>query len=494
MPDALELAHLIRTRQLSAKEAVDAAIARIERLNPGLNAVVHTMFEQARRTADAPPADPDAPFAGVPFLIKDLLTTYAGEPLEMGSRLYAGWRPDHDSELMRRYRRAGLITLGKTNTPEFGLVPYTEPRAKGTTRNPWNLERTVGGSSGGSAAAVASGMVPVAAGGDGGGSIRIPASCCGLFGFKPSRGVVPTGPDEGEHWGGSATEGVLTRSVRDSAAMLDAIAGEDAGAPYAAPPRSRPYLDEVATDPGPLLIAFTDAPMLGHEIHPDCKAAVRDAARLLASLGHRVEERAPVVDREEFNHAFVTVVCGEVAADLRDARQRLGRRATRRDVEVATWGLAMLGDAVSAGEYASAMRYLQRSGRAMGRFFEGCDLFLTPTLGMPPVRHGELQPRPAEARLIQVFGALRAGGLMSRLGAVAQAAATVFDFIPYPPLFNASGQPAMSVPLSWNTERLPIGVQLAARFGDDGTLFRVAAQLERARPWKDKWPPVSAQS
>lgn len=494
MPDSLDLALQIRTRQVSVREAVDTAIARIERLNPRLNAVIHTMFEQARRTADAPLPDPNAPFAGVPFLIKDLLTSYAGEPLEMGSKLYAGWRPDHDSELMQRYRRAGLITLGKTNTPELGLVPYTEPKAKGVTCNPWNLARTVGGSSGGSAAAVASGMVTVAGGGDGGGSIRIPASCCGIFGFKPSRGLVPTGPDDGEHWGGSATEGVLTRSVRDSAAMLDAIAGEDPGAPYAAPHRAHPFLAEVTTEPAPLCIAFTDAPMLGHGTHPDCSEAVHEAARLLESLGHHVEERAPAVDRDAFNEAFVTVVCGEVVADLRDAAARLGRKATRHDVELATWGLAMLGDAVSAGDYASAMRYLQRSGRTLGAFFETCDLFLTPTLGMPPVRHGELQPKPAEARLIKVMGALRAGGFMRRLGAVAQAAATVFDFIPYPPLFNASGQPAMSVPLHWNREGLPIGVQLAGRFGEDATLFRVAGQLERAKPWKDRWPGVSEKA
>ena len=494
MSDSLELAQQIHSRQISAREAVDAAIARIERLNPKLNAVIYPMFEQARRLADAPLADPNAPFAGVPFLIKDLLTCYAAEPLESGSALYAGWRPDHDSELMQRYRRAGLITLGKTNTPEFGLVPYTEPKAKGITCNPWNLERTVGGSSGGSAAAVASGMVTVAAGGDGGGSIRIPASCCGLFGFKPSRGLVPTGPDDGEHWGGAATEGVLTRSVRDSAAMLDAISGEDAGAPYAAPHRLRPFLDEVTADPGKLRIAFTDAPMLGHGTHPDCSEAVRDAARLLESLGHHVQERAPVIDREEFNRAFVTIVCGEVVADLRDAERRLGRAATRRDVELATWGLSMLGGSLSAGDYASAQRYLQRSGRTLGAFFQECDLFLTPTLGAPPVKHGALQPKPAEARILKVMGALRAGGLMRRLGAVAQAAATVFDFIPYPPLFNATGQPAMSVPLHWNRDNLPIGVQLAARFGDDGTLFRIAGQLERARPWTDKWPGIAERS
>ena len=494
MPDSLDLAQLVRSRQASPRELVDQAIARIERLNPALNAVIHPMFAQARRVADAPLANSEAPFAGVPFLIKDLLTAFAGEPMANGSRLYEGWRPDHDSEVMRRYRQSGVIVLGKTNTPELGLAPFTEPKAKGITRNPWMLERTAGGSSGGSAAAVASGMVTMAGGGDGGGSLRIPASCCGLFGFKATRGRVPTGPDDGELWAGAVTEGVVTRSVRDSAAMLDALHGEDVGAPYAAPPRERPFLDEVASEPGRLRIAFTDAPMLGHAIHPDCSAAMRDAASLLESLGHHVEERAPVIDRDAFSRAFVTIVCGEVVADLNDAAPRVGRAATRRDVEVATWGLATLGAAVSAGDYASAQRYLQRTARTLGRFFEDVDVLLTPTLGAPPVLHGALQPTAGEERLLKLFGALGAGGIMKRFGAIEDAAASVFDFTPYPPLFNISGQPAMSVPLFWNGEGLPIGVQLAGRFGDDATLFRLAGQLERARPWADRWPAMAARA
>ena len=479
--DALALADLVRRGEASAREIVDAAIARIERVNPRLNAVVHPMFEQARRVADGPLGT--GPFAGVPFLIKDLLTTCEGEPMSSGSAFYRGWTAPHDSELMRRYRAAGLIVLGKTNTPEFGLAPYTEPKATGITRNPWNLDRTTGGSRGGSAAAVASGMVPVAGGGDGGGSLRIPASCCGVFSLKPTRGRVPTGPDQGEIWAGAVSEGVISRTVRDSAAMLDAIQGGDVGAPYVIPSPVRPYLEEVATSPGPLRIAFSDAPGLGHGIHPDCRAAVRDAATLLESLGHRVEEGVLPVDRERFNAAFLTVICGETAADMDDGAALVGRRPTRADVEPATWGLAMLGGSVSAGEYASAVRYLQRASRTIGAFFEGIDLFLTPTLGTPPMPHGALQPKPGELAMMRLFGALRAGGLMKRLGAIAQAAATIFDFTPYPPIFNITGQPAMSVPLMWNSEGLPIGVQLAAKFGDEATLFRVAGQLEEARPW-----------
>ncbi|MES2176697.1 MAG: amidase [Gemmatimonadota bacterium] len=487
--DALGLAELIRTRQVSSRELVDVAIARIERLNPALNAVIHPMFDAARRAADTP--RDDAPFAGVPFLIKDLLTAYAGEPMASGSRLYRGFVPPHDSEVMARYRRSGVIVLGKTNTPEFGLTPFTEPELFGPTRNPWNVERTTGGSSGGSGAAVASGMVPMAGGGDGGGSIRIPASCCGIFGFKPTRGYVPTGPDDGEIWGGAVTEGVLTRSVRDSAAMLDALQGDEIGAPYAAPARVRPFLDEVSTPPGKLRIAFTDAPLLGHDIHPDCSAAMRDAATLLESLGHELVEKTPVIDRETFNFAFMTVVCGELVADLEDAEHRLGRRVRREDVEYTTWALSLLGRSITAGEFTSAVRYIQRTARAMGQFFQSVDVLLTPTLGMPPVPHGSLKPKKSEEMALRTLGALRAGGLMKRGGAIKQAAAQVFDFIPYPPLFNTTGQPAMSVPLYWNAEGLPIGVQLAAAFGNDGMLFRLAGQLEQARPWRDRWPAMA---
>ena len=482
--DALALADLVRRKEVSPRELVDAAVARIEQVNPRLNAVVHTMFEQARRAADRGAGT--GPFAGVPFLIKDLLTSYEGEPMRSGSALYEGWTAPRDSELMRRYRAAGLIVLGKTNTPEFGLAPYTEPRSAGIARNPWNPERTTGGSSGGSAAAVASGMVPVAGGGDGGGSLRIPASCCGVFALKPTRGRVPTGPEHGEIWAGAVTEGVISRSVRDSAAMLDAIEGTDVGAPYVIPSPARPYLEEVTRPSGRLRVAFSDAPGLGHEIHPDCRAAVRDAAALLESLGHHVEERTLPVEREPFNAAFLTVICGEVAADFEDGAARLGRRPTRGDVETATWGLAMLGGSVSAGEYASAVRYLQRASRTIGAFFEEIDLFVTPTLGTPPIPHGALQPKPAELATMRLFGALRAGGLMKRLGALTQAAATIFDFTPYPPIFNITGQPAMSVPLVWNAEGLPIGVQVAAKFGDEATLFRVAGELEEARPWKPR--------
>src|SRR5215212_9515702 len=387
--DALSLADLVRTKQVSARELITASIENIEALNPRLNAVIHKMYDRALKEADSPA---DGPFSGVPFMLKDLLSWYAGEPIASGSRYFKGWIPPYDTELVKRYRRAGVIVVGKTNTPEFGLTPFTEPEAFGPTLNPWDTTRTTGGSSGGSAAAVASGMVPWAGGGDGGGSIRIPASCCGVFGLKPTRGRTPVGPLTGEHWQGAAIEHCLTRSVRDSAAMLDAIAGPDVGAPYYAAPPERSFLEEVGRDPGKIRIAFTSKPLLGHTVHDDCKAALADAVALLDSLGHDLVEAEPTVDKEQFNRAFLTMVCGELHADLYEASKLLGRAATPNDVEATTWALNLLGGTLSAGDFAHAAHYLRSSARGMGEFFEDYDVLLTPTLSVPPFPTGSLQP------------------------------------------------------------------------------------------------------
>ncbi len=482
--DALGIASLIRNGEISPREAVQASIDCIEARNPRINAVVHRMYDRALREADGD--IPDGPFRGVPFLVKDLITWIAGEPTTSGSRLFRGWAPQVDSETAIRYRRAGLIVVGKTNTPEFGLVPFTEPELLGVCRNPWNPERTTGGSSGGAAAAVASGMVPMAGGGDGGGSIRIPASCCGVFGLKPTRGRTPTGPAQGELWRGATVEHVLTRSVRDSAAVLDAVAGPDVGAPYYAPPPSRPFLDEVTTPAGRLRIAFTTQPMLGHAVHPDCVRAVRNAATLLESLGHDVVEGAPVIEREEFNRAFLTVICCEVAAELDDAAAMLRHTVKRGDVELATWALALIGRAISGPEYSNAVRYLQRASRRVAAFFERHDVLVTPVVASPPFAHGALQPASVERFQMSILGALRASRVMKALGALEQAAATVFEWMQFTPIANATGQPAMSVPLSWNDEGLPIGVHFMGRYADEATLFRLAAQLELAAPWRER--------
>ena len=492
--DGLGLAELVRRRDVSARELALTAIERIEALNPKLNAVIHTLYDDALAAADGSLGD--GPFAGVPFLIKDLLSWYAGAPIRSGSRLLDGFIAPHDSEIVRRYRRAGALILGKTNTPEFGLTPFTEPELFGPTHNPWDLTRTSGGSSGGSAAAVAAGMVPLAGGGDGGGSIRIPASCCGLFGLKPTRGRVPTGPIEGELWEGAVIEHVITRSVRDSAAMLDAISAPESGAPYTIAAPERPFREEVGRDPGSLRIAFTDKPLLGDHMDADCKLALHETVRLLESLGHTVVEASPPLERETFLHAFLLMVCSQSAADLVDAEAVMGKRASPANVEISTWALALLGRSYSAAEMAHAGRTLQRAARAVGRWFDGYefDALLTPTLTTPPFVIGALQPPGHELVALRALGRLRAGGVLRLAGALDKAAKRVFDWIACPPVFNVTGQPAMSVPLAWNAAGLPIGMHFAGRFGDEATLFRLAGQLEAARPWFSRRPPLATTS
>jgi amidase len=485
--DGLALAGLVRRREVSALELLEAAIARIEAHNMTLNAVVRKRYEAARVQAAA--IDTDAPFAGVPFLVKDLIAAIAGEPTSNGNRVLSAIAMPRDSELVRRYRAAGLVIVGRTNTPEFGLTPYTEPALFGPTRNPWSLAHSPGGSSGGSAAAVAARLVPLASGGDGGGSIRIPASCCGLFGLKPSRGATPTGPEFGELWRGFAIEHAISRSVRDSAALLDATAGADAGAPYAAPAQARPFVDETRTDPGRLRIAFTHKPLFGRTVHADCVAGLQDSARLLESLGHHVEEAAPPVDGAACALAFVTILAGEVRAEIEAVSRLAGRRPAAGDFEPSTYAMGLLGRSISAAEYATASRTLQLAARKMAPFFEQHDVLMTPTLGAPPALTGSLQPSPAETRFMRGVNAMNAGWIFKALRIINPMVEKTFDYIPFTPLFNATGQPAMSVPLHWNAAGLPIGMQFVARLGGEATLFRLAGQLEQARPWFDRLPP-----
>lgn len=486
--DGLGLAELVRTGQVSSAELAEEAIARIEARNPAVNAVVRPMFREARAAAARPPAE--GSFAGVPLLLKDLICAVEGVPTSCGTRMLCDVPQPRDSEMVRRFRAAGFVFVGKTNLPEFGLLPYTEPEAFGPTNNPWDLGRTAGGSSGGSAAAVAAGMTPVASGGDGGGSIRIPASCCGLFGLKPSRARTPTGPDFGELWRGFVQEHVLTRSVRDSAAVLDAVAGPDAGAPYWAPPAARPYLDEVTTEPGRLRVAFTARPLMGHDVHPDCRTGLEATAHLLEDLGHEVTEAAPPIDRESFSLSFLLVLAGETRDAVAAAAHAAGRRLSYTDFETGTSAMALLGQAYSAGDFAAALNALHRASRRIAGFFERYDVLLTPTLAQPPVPTGSLQPTAADRRQISLVGRLKAAWLLKALQVVRPLADKSFDFTPYTAVFNVTGQPAMSVPLHWNAEGLPVGMHFAGRYGDEATLFRLAGQLERARPWFGRVPPA----
>ena len=485
--DGLGLAEMVRTKQVTPAELVEAAIQRLERHNPRLNAVVYSLYDQARTAAQG--RLPDGPFRGVPFLLKDLIATVAGVPTGCGNRLLKNLPATHDSELVERFKAAGVIILGKTNTPEFGLVPYTEPEATGVTHNPWDLARSPGGSSGGSAAAVAARLVPLASGGDGGGSIRNPASCCGVFGLKPTRGRNPTGPDAGEIWRGFVVEHVLTRTVRDSAAMLDATAGADIGAPYPAPPPARPFLDEVTAGHSKLRIAFTSRPFLGQNVHDDCVQGLLSTVSLLRQLGHELIEDAPRIDAEPFAVAFLTVVAAECRADIEWAAGLAKHRPSLGDFETATYALGLLGQALSASDYANASRQLQVAAREIGRFSERYDVLLTPTLAQPPVLIGALQPSGSERLLLKLIGTLNAGWLLKSPKLLKPLAAKTFDYIPYTPIFNVTGQPAMSVPLHWNAAGLPIGMHFVGRFGDEATLFRLAGQLERARPWFDRAPP-----
>ena len=468
--DAIGLAGLVRRGELSAAELVESAIDAVECTNGDLNAVVTRMYEIARAEARKPL--PDGPFAGVPFLLKDLRAAYAGVPTSEGNGLLGSIPPDYDSEIVTRHKRAGLICIGKTNAPEFGLTATTEPHAFGPTRNPWDLERTAGGSSGGAAAAVAARVVPMAHASDGGGSIRIPAACCGLVGLKPTRGRNPLGPDAGDVMNGLVAEHALTLSVRDSAALLDATDGPDIGDPYWAPPKRRAFAEEVGADPGRLRVAFSTVSPSGGPVHPDCVGAVEATAGLLEDLGHVVEEAAPEYDDNAFRSAFTTVWFSNLAANLAVMSEALGRELTDSDCEPATMVFGARGAQHTGAEYVAAVRQIQAISRTIGRFFEGFDVALTPTLASPPPKLGFLHPGKGEQD-------------------VRPYAKRVREFVPFTQMANATGQPSISLPLHWN-DGLPVGLQFTARFGDEATLFQLASQLEEARPWRNCRAPVTA--
>lgn len=472
--DALAQAALVRSGELAALELVDAAIERIGRVNPTLNAVISTRFDEARAEAAALDRDAprDSPLAGVPFLLKDLGATLAGMPQEQGSCAARGRIAPADTALARRYREAGLVVLGKTNTPEFGNHSTAEPEANGPTRNPWDLGRTAGGSSGGSAAAVASGMVPAAHGNDGAGSIRIPSSCCATVGLKPTRGRNSWAP-AGDAMAGLAVEHALTRSVRDSAAILDATAGRVAGDPYAAPPPARPFRDEVGADPGRLRIAWSATPPIDARVDPECAAAARATADLLAELGHDVEEAAPVFDGEVLIEPLARVWATSNLVSVRALEAELGRRIADDELEITTRELRDYALRFDPADLIDALDQLAAITRDIAPFFERYDAWVTPTL----------------ARLPEPLGVLN----QSQGGAVEY---WRFDcqFNPWNPIANVTGQPAISLPLAWSEGGLPIGSLLTGRYADEATLFRLASQLEAARPWAHRLPPVHASS
>jgi amidase len=467
--DATGQAELVRKGEVTPSELVEAAIVRIEKLNPQLNAVITPLFEKARAQALA--SLPDGPFRGVPFLLKDLVAESEGDPSYRGMKLLReiGFVAPEDTYLTAKFRQAGFVIMGRTNTPELGLVATTEPAAYGPTRNPWNLEHSTGGSSGGSAAAVAARLVPAAHANDGGGSIRIPASECGLVGLKPSRGRVSLGPHHGEALAGLAIEGCVTRSVRDTAGVLDAICGPMAGDPYSAPPFERPLCEELSRAPGRLRIGLLSRrPGEGPQLHPECVAAVEGVARLLASLGHAIEIS---LDDSQTTACFFDVFNVNTVYELDQIAERIGREIREEDLEPLTWASAELGREVSSSRYVTAVGRMHAWTRRVASWWEsGFDLLLTPTIAEPPPRLGELagtQPDPVQA--------------WRRNGEVAA----------FTPLFNVTGQPAISLPLHWSAEGLPVGVQLVAASGREDLLIRIAAQLEHGQTWSERRPVVS---
>lgn len=469
--DATAQAELVRRGDVSPRELVDAAITRVEKLNPALNAVITERFDAARAETSA--AVPDGPFRGVPFLLKDLACTMAGEPSLDGMRAAknAHYVAKDDSFLVQRYRAAGFVVLGRTNTPELGLTATTEPVSFGPSHNPWDTNRTPGGSSGGSAAAVAAGLVPAAHASDGGGSIRIPASCCGLVGLKTSRGRVSLGPALGELNRFLSVQFAVTRSVRDAAALLDVAAGEEPGDPVVAPPPLRPYAGEVGAPVAPLRIGvLTNRPGTDEPAHPDCVAGAESAARTLERLGHHVEVAAPDFGDPARFETFLAIWCLNAAFALDRWGTLLGRELTEDDVEPYTWLLADRGRRVSGLDFMNALNEMQRVSRDIARWWEEFDLLLTPTLLEPPPPLGILADAEDPMK-----GYARTG-----------------LFASFTPFANQTGQPAISLPLHWTADGIPVGVQFVAKYAREDLLLRVAAQLETAQPWHGKRPPVHA--
>jgi Asp-tRNA(Asn)/Glu-tRNA(Gln) amidotransferase A subunit family amidase len=458
--DAVGLAELVAGRQVSAAELLDAALARMAEVNPKINAVTQAFPDRARGEAAA-----GGPLAGVPFLLKDLGAALAGTPTTSGSRLFADAVAPADSALTRLYREAGLAIFGKTNTPEFGLWPFTEGHHLGVCRNPWDLGRTPGGSSGGAAAAVAAGVVPAAHASDGGGSIRTPAACCGLFGMKPSRGRVSFAP-MGEGWGGASVQHAVTRSVRDSAVLLDIACIPQTGDPYFLAPPEIPYAEHARRDPGRLRIGFTTDALQSDALDPECAEAVRDTARLLEGLGHSVEEVKVPGDLAAMQAAAGLVIAAAVAATLDAEAARRGRPVAEGEIEPLTFATYRRGQGVSGAQYVQAIATLHAFGRACSALFETCDVLLLSTLGEPPIPIGHVTED------------------------VRQIAERLFRFMPNTQAFNNTGQPAMTVPLAWSASGLPIGMQFVGRMGDEATLFRLAGQLEQAKPWFDRVPAI----
>ena len=475
--DATKIAELIKSGELSKKEVAKEAIERIEKINPKINAVITKTYDYANK---ANQQVTDKPLDGVPILLKDILQSLKGVRYTMGSKAMKNYIAGEDSDYVKRIKQTGAIILGKTNVPEFGLMGTTEPKAFGPTKNPWNLKHSSGGSSGGSAAAVASGMVPIACGNDGGGSIRIPSSCCGLVGLKPSRGRTPTGPVFGDVWMGLVAEHVITKSVRDSALLLDLTQGETVGAPYIIKPPAKPYIEEIKTPPEKLMIAFNLDSPLGDKINSEVRQTVEKTAKLLSDLGHIVVEDKPKLDYMQLAKSYVLLMCSETALDIEIASKLRGKEITKSEVEISTWILARLGKKIPAYEISKAKFVFDNASRVMGQFHSKYDIYLTPTLADLPAKLGKLTPSALENFLMNLLSSIGAEGIIHKAGILDQIAYKQLSKLPFTQLANQTGQPAISLPMGFATNGLPVGVQLMAAFGREDLLLKLSAQIEEA--------------
>ena len=487
--DATSLAQQVARGDVRPGELLDLALAQHRRVHGSVNAVVRLMEEQARGQLDGPLG---GPFAGVPFLIKDGRQDYAGLPTSYGSRAMQGIIPDRHAYVVERFLKSGLVIFGKTNLPEFAIRAVTDPELYGRTSNPWDLTRTPGGSSGGAAAAVAAGIVPMAAGNDGGGSIRIPAACCGLFGLRPSRGRVSSGPGAAEGWFGASSEGVISRSVRDSALALDVLQGAEPGDPFVIAPPTEPYAQAMLREPGRLRIGFTTASPIGTEVHPEAVKAVEHAARLLESLGHHVEEAAPSIDGAALAQSYLHIYFGQIPAAVTHAK-KLGAKES--DLELTNRLLVTLGNSISATSLTAQLNRWNEYARALAAFHQRYDLLLTPTLAAPPVRHGTGDQSGVEKALLGFLHGTGVLGVLARLGlldgTIQKIATDNLRYVPFTQLSNLTGTPSMSVPLHWTDEGLPLGVQFVGPFGSEDRLLQLARQLEQAQPWFDRLPALA---